>query len=155
MSIKADKALQKAIEKCTLGGTRLTPKRQEILKIMLEAGGALSAYEVVERYNAVAGRSIQPMSAYRILDFLISENLVHKLNTANQYIACEHIACDHSHANSHFVICRSCQKVNEIYLDNDTVELLSRSIASVGYHLGASQLELKCLCDECKQAGAV
>ena len=54
------------------------------------------------------------MSVYRILDFLIHEELVHKLETASLYIACAHIACDHQHETPQFLICDRCFTVKEI-----------------------------------------
>ena len=37
------------------------------------------------------------MSIYRILEFLESQQLVHKLKLTNRYVACVHITCNHEH----------------------------------------------------------
>ena len=91
-----------------------------------------------------------PMSAYRILDFLISEQLVHKLSSENKFVACSHILCRHDHQVPQFLICRQCQRVKEIAISSEIVKTLQVNVEEAGYHLLNSQLELDCICDQCK-----
>ncbi len=148
---KADvqKLISKAADICNESGGRLTEKRQRILELLLHSDTPLSAYEVADRYNKTADRSIPVMSVYRILDFLESEQLVHKLSSANKYVACAHIACTHSHEVPQFLICRSCESVKEIGIKKSIVDELSAHVRTAGYTLMNSQLELDCLCEKC------
>lgn len=141
--------LERATQKCDRSGARLTPKRKQILGLLVEADAPLSAYDLVAQYNQRYEQDVKPMSVYRILDFLVENSLVHKLGLANQFIACEHIRCEHAHENSHFVICRQCQKAKEITLSDELVSLLTEHVNAAGYQLSSSQLELDCLCDDC------
>ena len=109
--------LDKAQQKCVSTGAKLTSKRSRLLELLIDSDKPLSAYEVIDRYNQFSGQSMPPMSAYRILDFLISKQLVHKLSSENKYVACSHITCEHEHSVAQFLICRSCQKVKEIMID--------------------------------------
>ena len=114
----------------------------------------LSAYEVADTYNESADTSMPPMSVYRILEFLESEQLVHKLSSTNKYVACSHIACDHAHEIPQFLICSNCQKVKEIAISRNIIEELDGQVANAGYKLTNSQLELQCLCEACVSSAA-
>jgi Fur family zinc uptake transcriptional regulator len=141
--------LQKADEKCTRAGTRLTVKRAALLGLLVEAARPLSAYELVALYNQSEEQTIQPMSAYRILQFLQSEELVHKLETQNKYIACSHISCSHAHQVPQFLVCRKCHKVSEINLPAGIVDELSTQAKLSGFELDESRIELDGVCKDC------
>jgi len=139
---------------CAHSGSRLTVKRQRILELMLVAGTPLSAYEVAAAYNENIETAMPVMSVYRILDFLESEQLVHKLSSTNKYVACSHIACSHAHEVPQFLICGKCEKVKEIAIPKRIVEELDRQVIGAGYKLMNSQLELQCLCENCTEDAA-
>lgn len=139
----------KAQDICSHSGGRLTEKRKRILEVLLVSKTPLSAYEVADSYNRSAQTSMPTMSVYRILEFLESEQLVHKLSSANKYMACSHIACSHAHGVPQFLICGKCQTVKEIAIAKRIIEELDNQVAGAGYKLMNSQLELQCLCDNC------
>lgn len=143
------KIMNKAQDICTHSGARLTKKRKEILELMLLSGTPLSAYELTDHYNKSTDSSMPVMSAYRMLDFLATEQLVHKLSSTNKYIACSHIACSHEHEIPQFLICGKCENVKEIAIAKRITDELDQQVADAGYKLINSQLELKCICDEC------
>lgn len=146
------KVLARAAEICAESGTRMTEKRQNILLLLLNSDTPLSAYEVVDSFGQSHKTSIPAMSVYRMLDFLASENLVHKLSSTNKYVACSHIACDHSHEVPQFLICGQCNKVKEVGIKKSLVEDLKTSVSGAGFRLMDTQLELDCLCDQCLQS---
>lgn len=146
--------LEYAQRKCSLNGVRLTEKRRLVLHALLDSDKALSAYDIVERCEQDFSVKIPAMSVYRILDFLQQEQLAHKLNLANKYVACCHIACSHSHEISQFLICSQCQKVKEINLGKSAEKKLKGRVEEAGFHLVSPQLEVSCLCDDCANAVA-
>jgi len=148
-STESNNTLARAAEKCLQAGSKLTDKRASILKVLVEADSPLSAYEVVDRYNEHRQKSMPPMSAYRILDFLVSAQLAHKLTSENKYVACSHIACSHEHKIPQFLICQKCHQVKEIDIQHDIIDSLQRQVNTAGYKLLNSQLELDCLCEDC------
>lgn len=148
-SSNTSKILKKAEKKCIQSGSRLTTKRAHILELLINSEIALSAYNIVELYNEHALQQIQPMSAYRILEFLQTQQLVHKLSLENKFVACSHITCKHDHEVPQFLICRSCHKVKEIAVQKTIIEQLANQISSAGYKMMNTQIELDCLCDDC------
>jgi len=148
--VRIKKVLSKAEERCAFSGTRLTDKRKSILEIMVASEIPLSPYEVVDQYNQVSESKMPANSAYRILDFLVSENLAHKLASAQKYVACSHIACDHTHEVPQFLICGECQKVQEIGIKSSLMSQLKGNVESTGYSMTSQQLEIQCLCPDCQ-----
>ncbi len=142
-------SIDEIIEQCKHQGIKVTPKRQNVLSMMLGAKKPLSAYEIADLYKDEIGETIPVMSVYRMLDFFESEKLVHKLNLTNKYVACSHISCSHPHKISQFLICYKCQAVKEIMVDASVMNVIASSVSESGYQLIAPQFELRCLCNEC------
>ena len=125
---------------CVQSGVRFTQKRKNVLNTLLQAEKPLSAYEVAATYGELFGESIQIMSVYRMLDFLIQEDLVHKLSSLNKYITCSHILCDHEHNIPQFLICEQCEVVQEIGVKKNIIEALQQSVESAKFQLASPQL---------------
>ncbi len=152
MVSKIDQIIKKSQRVCVLSGVKLTRKRQNVLMVLLSSEKPLSAYEISENHKEKFNESLPVMSVYRMLDFLIKEKLVHKLETANQYIACAHIACDHQHETPQFLICDNCHAVQEIGIKKSIITELEQSIRNTGFELDYQQLELHGLCESCQDS---
>ena len=146
----AEDLVNNAQQACNKAGVRLTRKRQQVLLALLRSPTPLSAYELIERYQADFGENLPAMSMYRILDFLVQEKLAHKLDTTNQYLACSHIACQHPHELPQFLICDNCHSVREIGVGSDLINELKLSVERSGFALNNRQLELHGLCVSCR-----
>ncbi len=140
-----------AERQCKSHGARLTDKRKQVLTGLLQSEKALSAYELADYFTKELDQSIPAMSIYRILEFLQQEQLVHKLNLANKYIACSHITCEHEHAVPQFLICNKCQKVKEISINKAMIDDLQQNVENAGFHLASPQLEMNCVCESCSE----
>jgi Fur family zinc uptake transcriptional regulator len=134
---------------CQQHGTKLTDKRKLILSGLLKSNQAMSAYELINYCNTEFGEKFTAMSAYRMLEFLEKEQLVHKLSLAKKFVACSHISCDHEHATPQFLICDSCQKVQEISIDKKVLREFEQNVTGAGYRLLSPQLEMSCICNDC------
>jgi Fur family zinc uptake transcriptional regulator len=102
-------AMTMAEARLTEAGQRLTPVRRRTLQILLESPRALGAYEVLERLVA-DGFANQPPVAYRALEFLEEQGLIHRIRRLNAFTACMHVGEAHAPA---FLICRECHAVAE------------------------------------------
>lgn len=144
------KAIRFADVKCATSGGKLTEKRQQVLEILLKAKKPLSAYELTDQFNKVMDAPILAMSVYRILDFLESVDLVHRLKSENKFMACSHANDGCQHQLSMFLICSSCNKVIEMNDVNDKVKTLFEQVEFTGFTPSKSQLEITGLCCQCK-----
>ncbi len=147
----AKQALAHAEQQCLLNGTKLTKKRQAVLSGLLKSKQAMTAYELSDFCKQELGEPMPTMSVYRILDFLESQQLVHKLKLANRFVACIHITCDHQHAVPQFLICINCYKVTEISIKPSTINALRNSVETAGYTVVSPQIEMSCLCETCSR----
>lgn len=130
-------------------GLRMTPVRRRTLEILLERHGAMGAYEVLERL-AAEGFGHQPPVAYRALDFLVENGLVHRIRRLNAFAACTHPGGDHRAA---FLICRGCNALAEI-ADTALLAALEHGAKAAGFTVERSSIEALGLCAGCRDEGA-
>ncbi len=147
------RAIEKAEQSCRAHGERFTEKRRNVLHCLLESEGPLSAYELVEQYKRLFSQSIPVMSVYRMLEFLLAHDLVHKLYSTNKFVACSHISCSHQHKLPQFLICDRCHGVQEIGIQAEIIASLRESVAPSGFQMSSQQLELHGVCEQCRSAG--
>lgn len=147
---RIDKLLQQAKQQCQQSGQRLTAKRERLLTVLLQAETPQSAYEIADAYKHYTAENMPVMSVYRILDFLAANELVHKLSSTNQFVACSHIACEHQHYTPQFLICDHCHRVFEKGLDPSVRKALEASVLDSDFVLTRPQLELHGLCEQCR-----
>lgn len=150
MAHSIDSIVARARAECDRLGVKLTPKRQNILLVLLLSEAPLSAYDIVDSYRERYHESLPAMSVYRILNFLVDNKLVHKLETTNQFLPCAHIACDHEHEIPQFLICDRCHAVAEVGLRTSLVRELHDSVRKAGFSLTSQQLELHGVCAKCR-----
>ena len=144
-----EETLENAERKCSLRGKKLTRKRKQVLRALVETKAALSAYELVSLCNKNTSKPMPPMSVYRILEFLRVEQLAHKLETANKYIACIHITCKHKHGKSQFLICNDCHRVEEVDVPSEALSSVEAAANKADFKLLNTQLEVSGVCNMC------
>ncbi len=144
--------LQKAEEYCLLKGGRLTLKRKQLLSILLSEEKAISAYELIDLFKGKFNIDLPAMSVYRILDYLISSNLVHKIHVANKFVACTHIGCQENHNLSHLLFCQECQRVQELPISSSIYMSFTDDIKKSGNKLCTQHIELTCICSLCSNS---
>lgn len=128
-------------------GVRLTPVRRRTLEILLQAHGALGAYEVLEKLGN-EGFGSQPPVAYRALNFLVEHGLAHRIRRLNAFTACAHPGHDHRAA---FLICETCNSVTEA--DAGAVSAaLDQAATAAGFRLNRATIEAVGLCTACHEA---
>tara|TARA_B100000965_G_scaffold357837_1_gene336816 strand:+ start:128 stop:595 length:468 start_codon:yes stop_codon:yes gene_type:complete len=151
LSAEIASSLEYAEDQCAARGVKFTEKRKQVLKGLLQSKKALSAYELTDYCRENYSSSLPAMSVYRILDFLEEVDLVHRLDSAQKYVACSHIACNHEHELSQFLICKSCYLVEEISIGKTLMNALKQSAEKVGFRLTNQELEFDSLCGNCSE----
>ncbi|WED25766.1 transcriptional repressor [Vibrio sp. DW001] len=141
--------IQHAEKSCKAHGKLLTEKRKLVLRALVQSNKELSAYELADYCKEHFGQNIKAMSVYRILDFLETEHLAHKINVSNKYIACSHILCEHEHGIAQFLICSECGRISELTTGSTVVTELQSHARQEGFTMTKPQLEISCVCDDC------
>jgi Fur family zinc uptake transcriptional regulator len=131
---------------CAERGQRLTPIRRKVLGVLLGSHKALGAYEIIDRL-APKGTRPAPITAYRALDFLRENGLVHRIESRNAFIACVH-----NHAAGAlvvFLICERCGAVGEAS-SPDVAATLASAARAAGFTPKSPVLEVSGVCTHCR-----
>jgi Fur family zinc uptake transcriptional regulator len=144
-----DGKLLKARKRCQAHGSGLTRMRKQVLSLLLTAKKAISAYELIDLFESTFDRKMAPTSIYRILDYLEQTNLVHKINTANRFVACVNIGDIKSHVVTKLLFCQQCKRVQETPISDSIHNHLTNEIEQSGYQLCSQIIELTCICSAC------
>lgn len=119
-----------------------------ILAELVNGRGPLSAYEILAAVRD-RGRDLRPVSVYRVLARLVSQGLVHRVETLGAFVACS--GCHTSSGTHAFVVCSGCRTVVEFEVD----PAVGRQVAvntPEGFTPRTICLEVSGLCSECMHA---
>jgi Fur family zinc uptake transcriptional regulator len=149
-----DAALASARRVCSERGARLTPLRESVLQLVWQSHKPLGAYTLLEQLSAQAapgeGQRLAPPTVYRALEFLREQGLVHRIDSLNAFIGCQHPQEPHQRF---FLICRQCATAVEIMSEPLTTALKSVADTAQFAAEGAS-VEITGLCSACRSEAA-
>ena len=141
-------ALEHAEARCAERSQRLTPMRRQVLEVLLESHKPLGAYEIIDKLAAGGGRPA-PITIYRALDFLRDNELVHRIESRNAFIAC---VGDHGSGDLVvFLICERCGEVGEA-ASAGVADQLKGAARAAGFTPKTPVIEISGLCAHCRQA---
>jgi Fur family zinc uptake transcriptional regulator len=141
-------AMAQAEAICAARDQRLTPIRRQVLDALLSSHKPLGAYEIIDVLAAQGGRPA-PITIYRALDFLRENELVHRIESRNAFIA-----CIHNHATGAlvvFLICEQCGAVGEA-LSAEAAETLRLAAKAAGFTPKTPVIEIAGICAHCRKA---
>jgi Fur family zinc uptake transcriptional regulator len=131
---------------CHERGQRLTPIRRNVLATLLASHKPLGAYEIIDRL-APKGPRPAPITAYRALEFLRENGLVHRIESRNAFIACVH-----NHAAGElvaFLICERCGAVGEAS-SAEVTSTLTAAARAAGFTPKSPIIEISGICTHCR-----
>jgi Fur family zinc uptake transcriptional regulator len=128
---------------------KLTRNQELVFGALSGAEGPLSAYTILDQLREDGLRA--PLQVYRALDKLVEFGLVHRLESLNAFVACNHPAGDapgDSHGTVAFAICEDCDGVTE-FAEQDVVKRLQGWARAEGFQAHSTVIELRGLCENC------
>ena len=149
-------ALDSAAEVCEQRGVRLTPLRRVVLELVWQSHQPIGAYAVLDalqtnRRNVTTDRShsaVAPPTIYRALEFLLTQRLIHRIESLNAYIGCIHPGARHA---AQFLICTDCGSAAE--LESRTLSMaIDSAAADAGFAIERVAVEVSGHCPECSGA---
>lgn len=137
--------LEKAHETCQKRGVRFTKIRETVFNLLFEHGGAIGAYDLLDKLKEIDA-SAKPATVYRALDFLSEQGFVHKIESINAFLLCEHFSdCNHP---VQLLICDNCGDVAEFSSQN--LDLAIRTMADAnGFSISHQIVEAHGTCKRC------
>ena len=139
-------ALDSAEQYCLENGLRLTDLRRRVLALVWESHHPVKAYDLMAKLPEEGDAPAQPPTVYRALDFLLEHGLIHRLDTLNAYIGCDH---PKTHENCYFLLCTECGLAEECCADNITSAIRTTS-SSHGFKASTTTLEITGICVRCQ-----
>lgn len=143
---KRSAAAEAARRICGERGLRLTDLRLATLEEVAEHG-PISAYRVMALLRRRLDRRIDPPTAYRALDFLITAGLVSRLETRNAYVVLDRPGQSQP---SILLLCEQCESAVEL-TDSELLRLIAGDAAAVGFRLKAPIIECTGTCERCAE----
>ena len=139
-------ALSNAEQICTERGCKLTPTRKKVLQLIWTSHKPIKAYDILAQLSSDDFIE-KPPTVYRALEFLLDNNLIHRIESQNTYIGCN---VDHSSMDSKFFICDECDEVEELTESNFNKALIDVS-EKQGFTPSLVNVEIHGTCAQCAQ----
>lgn len=144
-NMTSQQILIQAEKMCLQRGVRLTSQRAEVLRLMAEQPGSISAYDLLDQLR-VSEPQAKPPTVYRALDFLLEQGFIHRVESNNSYVMCHHFEAP-AHT-SVMLVCDRCAAVTEKQAQG--VEKIIASLAGEAqFALRNSVIEAHGLCENC------
>ncbi|PKM12510.1 MAG: Fur family transcriptional regulator [Gammaproteobacteria bacterium HGW-Gammaproteobacteria-3] len=140
-----NRAIRKAEQLCRERGVQLTPIRHKTLELIWTSHQAVKAYDLLERikpFNA----SAKPATVYRALDFLIEQKLIHRVESMNAFIGCNHMESQHDLL---LLICERCHEIEERPAP-EVMARLSQELATANFSSQRKSIEIHGVCGRCR-----
>ncbi|NIF22791.1 zinc uptake transcriptional repressor Zur [Candidatus Pantoea multigeneris] len=145
-----EQIMTQAEKLCLQRGVRLTTQRAEVLRLMAEQQGSISAYDLLDQLR-VSEPQAKPPTVYRALDFLLEQGFIHRVESNNSYVVCHHFEAP-AHT-SVMLVCDNCAAVTEQQAQG--VEKIITSLASQAkFTLRHTVIEAHGLCVKCAEVDA-
>lgn len=140
-----EKLLSQAKKICQARNVRLTPQREEVLRLIAAQPCAISAYDLLDLLR-ISEPQAKPPTIYRGLEFLLEQGLIHKIESTNSYVICRHFE-DPKHT-SVMLICDNCGRITES--NSQAVEAtILRLAKQADFQLSHIVVESHGLCSPC------
>lgn len=142
-----EKILSQAKKICKARDVRLTPQREEVLRLIAAQPCAISAYDLLDLLR-ISEPKAKPPTIYRGLEFLLEQGFIHKIESTNSYVICHHFE-DPKHT-SVMLICDKCGSVAES--NGQAAETAILKLAKqTGFQLSHTVVESHGLCLHCNK----
>lgn len=123
----------------------LTPNQQIVFDVLKDAQRPLGAYQILDDERVRNHGLKAPLSVYRAIEKLVHLGLVHRIESLNAFVVCDH--AEHVEPAA-FMVCTDCKKTIEF-----TMPVLRRSIArqaeEFAFEMDELHLEVSGHCEAC------
>ncbi len=128
-------------------GITLTPLRKDILSIMLSNKKPMGAYDILNKLKKKRPNA-EPPTVYRVLDFLIGIQLIHRIEAQNTYVCCTHLADDKAIHKAILLLCNHCHKSYE-FTDKYVFDAITKFAKTNNVGVDDALIEMKGVCQQC------
>jgi len=121
-------------------------KNQKVVLEALEADGRpMSAYQILDLDEVRTQGLKAPLTIYRALDKLIELGFVHRIESLNAFVVCDHEPHTEPAA---FMICNDCKQTIELGT-HSLQRSVSKQASEQGFHVEQMHIEISGRCEKC------
>lgn len=124
---------------------KLTRNQQVVADALRVASQPLSAYQILDLETVRQQGLKAPLTIYRALDKLIELGHVHRIESLNAFVACDHEP--HSEPAA-FMICLDCRSTIE-FSTTSLRRTIARHAGAHGFQMDGMHLEVSGHCEAC------
>lgn len=143
------------IEQTYIESLGLSPSRQAVLDIVAKAGKPMKAYDILSELQKVISHA-KPPTVYRALEYLVSVNILHRINQQNAYMYCQaekKCYLDKSNRYSMLFTCMKCGSVEEVS-NNVLTSVVTEMATKISFQVDLKFVECPGACRSCQQESA-
>jgi Fur family transcriptional regulator, ferric uptake regulator len=149
MNVMADWS-EHALERLNGAGYRRGGARHAVIELLDEQPCALSALDIEDELRARAGRRVGRASIYRVLDELVTLNLLSRVDVGDGVARYEPQRA-HDDEHHHHLVCDGCGKL--IPFQDDALERAIHGLATrVAFDVSDHDVTLHGSCEHCRAA---
>ena len=146
MSITTTAWSNHALDDLRAAGFRSGGARRAVVGFLGRQGCCVSAQEIHEGVRAAGGR-VGIASVYRVLETLLEQRLVQRVDVGDGVARYEPAQADGHH--HHHLVCDDCGRVQPF--SDDTLErALERTAGKLGYAMDTHEVVLRGACGDCR-----
>lgn len=139
-----------ASERLSDAGYRRGGARQVVIELLDEQPCALSALDIEDRLRARDGRRVGRASIYRVLDELVTLNLLTRIDIGDG-VARYEPQREHEGGHHHHLVCDGCGKL-EPFQDAALEQAIHGLAARVAFDVSDHDVTLHGCCESCRTA---
>ncbi|MDP4527769.1 transcriptional repressor [Alkalimonas delamerensis] len=132
---------------CMQKGSRFTAIREKVFRLLAKTESGVGAYELLEELKQTEPGA-KPATIYRALEFLTEQGFIHKIESNNAFMLCQHF--DHQHP-AQLLICEQCGHVTELH-SHSLDKAFRDQAAKEGFHIGRQTMEAHGICNRCRES---
>ncbi len=127
---------------------KLTKNSKLVLEALKVSKEPMSAYAIIDKLRDSGISS--PPTVYRALRQLMDLNLVHRLESINSFLVCDHPPHHENHDEVAFAICDECGQVEELS-DQILSSAMSNLAENAAFKVKTSTVEIHGSCSNCNE----
>ena len=124
---------------------KLSKNQQVVFDALHGSGRPMSAYQILDLDDVRSKGLKAPLTIYRALDKLIELGIVHRIESLNAFVLCDH----EPHADpAAFMICSDCRKTIELGTQS-LQRVISKEASQQGFEVDHMHIEISGRCEDC------
>lgn len=132
---------------CEKQNIKLTQLRRDIFNILFTKNKPMGAYDILEKLKKKRTNA-EPPTVYRVLNYFVEKNIIHRIESQNTYICCSHLTKDSSHHQAILFFCKLCQQSYE-YESTDVFHSILQFSQQNHLKIDDSLIEINGICQTC------